>query len=178
MPDKDQRGQPANDNEKSLEQKMDAHLNKQIFERKLSEGKANDNLSPEEQRIDRLVEKAYEMELADEVEVLDLPNGALDIDAPDVKEDFNRSAKGHVPHYDAGELSREFNHAAKDQEVRQGNPEPTLNMDPPGLGGAQPAMNLEEEQASRIEELQASLSQKFNRASKERANKPDPGLGR
>ncbi len=88
---------------------------------------------------------------------------------------FVRKASKAPPHHDAGELTREFNYAEVRPEDDHAEPSLEHNLEAPGLGGAPAPLSIEEQRASRMEELQASLSQQFNRTSKKRANEPELG---
>lgn len=83
---------------------------------------------------------------------------------------------------EAGEAEREFNYAARGIEAAANEPEPRYANEPvpdePTLGaGAASETSIEEQRASRFEEMQERLSRVFDEARRDRA-KGEPDLGR
>ena len=98
-------------------------------------------------------------------------------------EDFRSAAEGEpAGDLEAGKTERAFNYAAREPASDQKDAEPRYANEPvpdgPMLGsGSDERMSIEEQQASRFEEMQQALTRAFDRARRDR-KKGEPDLER
>ena len=98
----------------------------------------------------------------------------------DLSREFARAKMREAVTFEPGELSREFNYAAAPPIPPQNSPEHELDQEPTGGGGptlgpVSGAMSIDEQRASRLEEVRGSLNEQFRHAAKERAKEPELG---